>query len=340
MSDNEIRHFPVTIDATQGKFVGKKRATLSLIIALAALAMSSYPFYRGYFHSGMQASTDNEAAIAGLTQGTQTLQTQMQDMQQTIASMQTAQQSMTALLQSSHEPQVTLHHLNFESARVNVQLAHSLLWQHQSPSRVSTQLNLVEDALQMAGPSAQDLLHQIQGLNTLVNSLPAIDVDAVSSKLDQLSQGLASLQFVPAITPNSADLSASVATQTQLSGWKTGLAHSWQQLKSFLIIRTDNQVGPNLVSESARFDAIRSLQLSIDQAKWDMITGNQHYAQDLDQLQTQVQSLTVNNPAQQAWLSQLQALRAIPAVYPSDKLQAVETGFDQVLSKFDHDLTH
>jgi len=53
-----------------------------------------------------------------------------------------------------------------------------------------------------------------------------------------------------------------------------------------------------------------------------------------------VQSLTENNQAQQAWLNQLQALIAIPAIYPNDKLQLVETSFEQILSQFDHDLTH
>jgi len=238
MSDNPIRHFPVTIDANpSGKIKGKKRATLSLLIALTALVVSAYPFYRGYFHLGAQAFINNAAAIAGLQQDNQTLQAQMQQMQQTIASMQTAQQSMQALMQNNHEPQVTLHRLNFESARVNVQLAHALLWQHQDPDRITQQLNLAQDALQMSGPKNTALLHQIQNLATLVNSLPKIDLNAVSTGLDQLSQGLANLQFIPPVVANSSAQTLSQTPQTHLSGWRQGLAHSWQQLKSVPIIK-------------------------------------------------------------------------------------------------------
>jgi uncharacterized protein HemX len=214
------------------------------------------------------------------------------------------------------------------------------LWQHQDPSRVSQQLGLAIDALQMSGPAATDLLHKIQNLNTLVNGLPKLDVDGVSAQLDQLSQGLANLNFVPPVLPNNQNSIADEGSQTQLSGWRTGLAHSWQQLKSFLVIRTDNQIGPSLVAQTTRFDAVRNLQLIIAQAKWDAITGNQNYNNDLDQLQSSIQTLTVNNQAQQTWLNQLQALKTMPAVYPSDKLQAIETSFDQILAGFDHELSH
>ncbi|MDF2690896.1 MAG: HemX, putative uroporphyrinogen-III C-methyltransferase [Gammaproteobacteria bacterium] len=342
MSDYEpIKHFPVTIDASQSKIKGRKRATLSLLVALLALSLSAYSFYHGYFHNSVQASQDNTAAISALQQNNQALQTDLQQTQQTVAAMQTAQQSMLALLQSTHEPQMTLHRLNFEAARSSVQLAYSLLGQNQDPARISAQLNMAASALQLAGPSALGLLKQVQSLNTVVASLPQSDPNAASQQLDQLQQAFSSLEFVPAITPNSADqVAANVQTQTQLSGWRSGLQHSWQQLKSFLIIRSSNQIGPNLVAESARFDALRTLELSIAEAKWDAITGNQRYTNDLDQLQAQVQSYTVNNDAQQAWLKQLQALRAISVVYPTDKMQQIDQGFSQILSQFDRDLTH
>ncbi|MDF2940161.1 MAG: HemX, putative uroporphyrinogen-III C-methyltransferase [Gammaproteobacteria bacterium] len=334
MSDYEqIRHFPVTIDASTAKVKGRKRATISLLIAFAALALSAYPFYKGYFQPAGPVTQDNAAAIAALQQSNQAMQNEMQQNEQTITALQTAQQSMMALLQSSHQPQVTLHRLNFESAKVSVQLAHALLWQHQDPAVISQQLDMAQDALAQSGPSAANLLKQVQSLNVLISALPKVDTTSVNSQLDQLAQGIANLEFVAPVNPPSTE-QANIPDQTQLSGWRTGLQQSWQQLKSFLIIRSNNQIGPNLVSDSARFDAVRSLQLSINEAKWDAISGNSQYLNDLDQLQNQIQNYTVNNAAQQTWLNQLQTLRATPAVYPSDKLEAVEAAFSKVLNQF------
>ncbi|MDF2529353.1 MAG: HemX, putative uroporphyrinogen-III C-methyltransferase [Gammaproteobacteria bacterium] len=341
MSDFEqAKHFPVTIEA-HSTVKGRKRASLSLLIAFAAFALSTYPFYQSYFHEKAPISQDNANAISQLQQSNQLLQAQVQQTQQTIAALQTAQQSMMALLQSTHGPQVTLHRLNFESARVTVQLAYALLSQRQDPVNISQQLDMAEDSLSLAGPSAQNILKQVQNLDTLVAGLPKLDPNTAIQQLDQLQQQLATLQFVSAVAaPSPEQISDNTPSQTALSGWKTGLQQSWQQLKSFLIIRSNNQIGPDLVANTSRFDAVRTLQLSIAEAKWDVVTGNPQYLNDLDQLQSQVQSFTTNNAAQQTWLNQLQALRAIPAVYPADKLQALTNSFQKVLSLFNHDLTH
>lgn len=154
-------------------------------------------------------------------------------------------------------------------------------------------------------------------LKTELQALPEVNLPATFQQLDQLKASLATLSFALPVS----QVITSVGVVDAHSHWSTKL---WQQLRGLLVVRTQNQIGADLVTNTARFDAVRHLNLLMDELKWQLMTAHDP-APILNELKADVVAYTADNAAQSAWLLALNTAFNVPQYYSTAQIQAVLT---------------
>ncbi len=164
---------------------------------------------------------------------------------------------------------------------------------------------------------SNDINTNLNQLNASINSLPNINPNDAITTLNTLKASIATLSFVQSI-PSAPSTNAAPETH----GFNALMQSLWQKFKSLIIVRTDNTIGTQLVSDAARFDAVRTLNLLIQEAQW-QILNLQDPSTTLTQLQIATSAYTQTNQAQAAWLAQLTQLQTGSNYYTATEITPV-----------------
>ncbi len=151
-------------------------------------------------------------------------------------------------------------------------------------------------------------------LNDKINALPEINPAAALSQLNQISQSFAGLSFVPAV-----GVQNKVNIPETVNGFWPRL---WYSIRGLIVVRTDNQIGTTLITETARFDALRTFNFQVQQAEWQII-HNQDPSVTLTQLSTLLTNFTAADAQQAACLAQINALLASHDYYSAADVTAI-----------------
>jgi hypothetical protein len=151
-------------------------------------------------------------------------------------------------------------------------------------------------------------------LKAQIDALPNLNPADALSKLDQISQSFANLSFVPAV-----GVQSKMVIPANVQGFWSRL---WYGMSSLIVVRTDNQIGTTLVTETARFDALRTLNFQIQQIEW-QILHNQDPTVALNQLKATLTEFTAADAHQTACLSQIDALLASGDFYAAADVNAI-----------------
>jgi hypothetical protein len=326
---NEIQTMPVNpIEKPR-----KKRAWLSFLFILVIVILSFYFALNIYQAKLDKQNKDLMQAVIALQNDNQTLHQQLNTQQANLQAMQAAQENTINTLQASTLPMLSVHRMNLQAAYMNIQLGY-WMFQHQEPTTlISKQLDLAKQNLKYAGASGQSLVASLDDLNDKLNSLPRVDINQVLTQMVALQASFANLNFKPVAVINTN--SNQTAQAPGHLNWRQSLAYSLVQLKSQLIIQTNDQVGNELVSQASRVDAIRTLNLDLAVAKWYAITNNPNYTESLNQLVLDIQQYTAQNSAQTNSLNQALALQNLPISYSSNQLQDMNAGFNHLMEAID-----
>ena len=195
-----------------------------------------------------------------------------------------------------------------------IELQHNLL-QGMDKSILLSNLNNLQTLT--ADLHATDVNTDLNQLNESISALPNINPNNAITELNTLKASIATLSFVNSI-PSAMPENAMPAQH----GFSALLQSLWQKFKSLIIVRTDNTIGTQLVSDAARFDAVRTLNLLIQEAQW-QILNLQDPSATLTQLQIATSAYTEANQAQAAWLAQLTQLQTGSNYYTTAEITPV-----------------
>jgi hypothetical protein len=232
-----------------------------------------------------------------------TQQNQLDAAMAEIINLQNANTKLTDLLKDAQSAQTNLKAMQAASASLAVlQLRHDLLQGQNKDLLLNDFTGLQTLAAQLHSSSINTYLNQVQHA---LNNLPVVNPFDALNQLSNLQAGLANLSFI-----NSIPIAQSPTNITQTFSF----SNLWQALKSLVIVRTDNAIGAQLVSDAARFDAVRQLNLLIEEASWQILTM-QDPGNTLIQLKITLSAYTEANQNQAAWLVQLSHLQSADDFY-------------------------
>lgn len=163
-------------------------------------------------------------------------------------------------------------------------------------------------------------LNQIQNA---LNALPTVNPANAITQLNNLQASLASLSFVQSVT-----IAPESTSVNDLS-----LHNLWQKLKSLIIVRTDNSIGAQLVSDATRFDAVRQISLLLQEAQWQIIRL-QDPSDFLTQARIMISAYTQADQNQAAWLGQLSRLQGASDFYTKDQIQPLLQALNNLQQAF------
>ena len=224
--------------------------------------------------------------------------------------------NLAALVDQLSDGRANLQQIQARSASIALSNLQTNLLQGQNKAILSNDLAVIYNLLIDLHQSTLTLL--AQQLQLAIANLPNVNPEQALNQLAQLQQALATLTFITS-APAAGDSAKVSASKTQGL-----LSNIWQQIKSLIIVRSDNQISNQLVTDTARFDALRTLQLLIQEAKWQILTG-QDPTNTLTQLKIAVLAYTDANAAQSAWLNQLNLVQTAANYYPSNAVQNIDT---------------
>ncbi len=136
-------------------------------------------------------------------------------------------------------------------------------------------------------------------LASKINALPDVNPADAQSRLTQISQSFASLSFIPAVGAPS-----QVVIPANVNGF---WARLWYSIRGLIVVRTDNQIGTALVTDASRIDALRTLNLQVEEANWQLL-HNEDPTPALIQLKTTLVAFTAADANQASCLAQIAAL--------------------------------
>ncbi len=159
-------------------------------------------------------------------------------------------------------------------------------------------------------------------LNGRVDALPNLGTQTALNTLEALKTSVSTLNFVPAVSPNQTVASPVISGQ---NFWQK----LWSQIRPLLVIRSNNAIGADLVTNVARFDAVRNINVLIQETEWQLTTAQDPTA-TLAQLKTAITTYTIADPAQTAWLTQFNTLVSPPSFYSSTEVNDLLTTISQL----------
>lgn len=246
-----------------------------------------------------------------------------QTVTQELASLTQSQASLNAALSNLNQTASTVKEVKALAATTMLTHLQGLLLQNapkpllmNSVTALTAILNSLSDA------SVNTLTLQ---LNAGLDALPTLGTQNALTTLETLKTNVSTLSFVPAVSP------ASVQTAPPVSG-----QNFWQKLmaeiRPLLVIRSNNAIGADLVTNAARFDAVRNINLLIKETEWQLTTAQDPTA-TLAQLKTLITTYTTADSAQAAWLAQLNALSSPPSFYTNAQITSLLTTISQLQSR-------
>ncbi len=162
-------------------------------------------------------------------------------------------------------------------------------------------------------------------LNGRVDALPTLGTQTALTTLEILKINVSTLNFVPAVSPNQ-------TTASPVTSGQTFWQKLWSQIRPLLVIRSNNAIGADLVTNAARFDAVRNINLLIQETDWQLTTAQDPSA-TLAQLKTVIMTYTIADSAQTAWLTQLATLSSPASFYTSAEITDLLTTISQLQSR-------
>ena len=234
---------------------------------------------------------------------------------QTLTDLQAKANNLNDLFNQLSNGKENLQQIQAISASIALSNLQTNLAKGQSKAILITDTITINTLLNALHQSNLNLLSQ--QLQTALGELPNINQAAANAELSTLLQELATLNFNTSISE-----SAATNVNDQQHSEPGFLGAIWQQIKGLVVVRSDNQIGAQLVSDSARFDALRMLQLLIQEAKWQILSGQDPSA-TLTQLKITVSAYTAADAMQASWLNQLAALQNGSNFYPSMQVQNI-----------------
>jgi len=306
---------------------------LAIVIAIVALIVGSYGVYTliqqhrrvtameklpilrpsaiQFLSQDLTALKNEQASFKSelTTQATAltALQTQFTQVQNTLREQQQA-------FRSINQPNVTRQELDWASARVSLNLAAQAL-QFQRPLPEAQQA-LDEAWYDLRNNADMSTLRSLQGLMHQVSTLPTLQTQNAIEQLDILQNQLSALSF-------KLPVSAAPANSAPQNGSENAFRATWNHVKSMMVIRHDNTIGQELLTDSARLNAVTELQLFLAKARWQILQASPEYQDTLQALMHKVQDYTQITPVQQTWLKHLFHIQQLPVMYPQKQVDAI-----------------
>jgi hypothetical protein len=292
--------------------VENKNFTKTFLASISILALIAIFILFNQVHRLHKQLNTQKDALAQTNTEITTLNANSAQLQDSLKNLQDSQMSLKQIQASS-----------ISLALINLQ--HDLLQGSSKASLLNTfaTIQILSENLHAASVNT-NLMH----LASSLNQLPNINPSQAIQQLQTLQAGIASLSFVTSIPDHAASESGAMNPTTN-SSFKKILATIWQQIKSLVIVRSDNAIGTQLVSAAARFDAMRQINLLTQQAEWQILT-TQDPSTTLTQLKIAITAYTTTNPAQTAWLSQFNQVQNSNNYYNNSQIQAVLTAINNL----------
>lgn len=254
----------------------------------------------------------------------------LKDQQNTLTAttneMNTLSDSTTSLnnsLKDAEGAQLTLKQTQAASTSLALtELQHSIL---EGQSKAILLNNFMSVRILASAINSSAINNDVNQLETALNNLPSIDPENGITLLHTLQGSLANLSFITSLPASDNQPTAT----TNQHGFTQAMQTIWQELKSLIIVRSDNTIGAQLVSQSARFDAVRQINLLLQEAEWQILT-QQDPSATLTQLKINISAYTQNDQNQATWLTQLNQLINSNSYYTTTQVQQVLTAINNL----------
>ena len=285
----------MTVDVVEEEVVehhGSPAAVVAILLALAGLGLGGFSLYQ--LHDMRQVNQDQVAVF-------QAQQASLNN--QVTLALTHLDQANTSIVQATQ--------LGGQTLLSSLQI---LLLQGQSKTLLEANVNALQAELtRLNNPHVLSLGND---LKNQIGALPNINLADALTRLNQVSQNFANLSFVPAVA-----VQAKVTIPETIQGF---WARLWYSIRGLIVVRTDNQIGTTLVTDASRFDALRTLNLQVQEVEWQLI-HNQDPTIALTQLKTTLTTLTAADPNQAACLAQIDALIVSHDFYDAADVSAILT---------------
>lgn len=292
-----------------------------VVLSLIAIALSAIVWVRSN-----QMNTQAQAGIS------QQLQIQGQHIANQLA--QTRNRLKTLSLRVSENASLTESQRRLNAADYFVRLANLNLSFNQNPITATKLLKRADYQLQQANNPALNSVRQAVLSNiSALRDQRHIDVTATLLQLNQLVDRVLTLKIIPTKLPNS---SGNRTANSEKKGWKHGLDQAWQQIRSLVVIRHQDQGAEPLLSPK-QFQTMKlNIAWQLMQAQWAVLhQSNTLYQQSLhNAIKWLTQYQNHNQADASALITQLQHLSSQNAApnYPSllKTLQLIQTTKQQI----------
>ena len=283
----------MTADVVEAEVVesgGSPAAVVAILLAFAALGLCAFLLYQ--VHDLRKTNQDQAAAF-------QAEQANLNN--QVTLALTHLDQANTSIMQANQ--------LGGQTLLSSLQI---LLLQAQPKALLNSNVNALElELARLNNPHATALGNT---LRDQINALPEINSADALTRLNQISQTFASLSFIPAVA-----VQAKITIPDAIQGFWPRL---WYSIRGLIVVRTDNQIGTALVTDATRFDALRTLNLQVDEVQWQMI-HNQDPTVALTQLKATLSNFTAADANQAVCLAQINALMGSHDFYATADVSAI-----------------
>ena len=309
-----------------------------IVVLVGAVLLGGYALYRSYrqqhkINMLVQQISVQKQQLIQVSENLLTAKSQLSQLAKQPQKTTTSPPPVVA--QPVQPPQMHMDNLYRVAAKIQVELALSLLVHRQPASDIVALLNQAKRDLAPLGHSAMTLTTLLTQTSNQIALLPTLSPTRVARHAQWLSAHLFTLQLISIMKPK-------VHKETPTPGaspghWHAQLASSWHWLRQFLVVRHDDHISQNFLYLSDRLYFMHTLDVLLQQAVWASWQGNtQAYQQALTVLRQRIERFTQAGTAQTRWLSILAKMQKMPVAYPSTQEKAALTQILQNLQVLMH----
>ncbi|MCX7123559.1 MAG: hypothetical protein NTV32_07870 [Gammaproteobacteria bacterium] len=283
----------MTVDIAEDEGVenhGSPAAVVAILMALLAIGLTVFLFFK------LHAINQNNQAQMAAFQATQA----------------NLNGQITAALSHLNQADTSIEQANQLGGQTILASLQMLLLQGQpKPLLESNVLALSQVIVRLNNPKATDLTN---ALKDKVDALAEINPADALTRLTQVSQTFSNLQFIPVV-----GVQSQVVIPDTIQGFWSRL---WYSIRSLIVVRTDNQIGTALVTDTSRFDALRTLNFQVAEAQ-SQIIHNQDPTPTLMALKATLIQFTAVDASQVACLAGVNALLASHDFYATAEVNGL-----------------
>ena len=267
-----------------------------------------------------QVLTDNQAQLVTQQSQIALLQKNLTSVQNTVnrytpINVQWLNQNSAALHQQINQLQTVL-------VVMHLQLVQQLLLTQQDKATVLTELSHAVNILELMGNNPQ-ATQAVSKVAQQVAQLPTINANGVLNGLQQLDTQLTTLTFQSTQLP--------VAQPDAQASWLQRLIN---HIKSLVVIHDNNALSQQLLTQTDRLNAVRTLKLWLQAASSSAWQHNQmQYQWAMDQLITTTLQFTDMTPAQVAWLEKAHQISTQAVGYSTNSISPCVNALQTVINR-------